>query len=242
MKNIKRFLIQVSITACLTLNSLQATPPLIIGIYGGSGSGKSTFTRLLCEFLDSAYISADRYYKHHPEKSFEELAASNFDEPNAVAFDELTEHIKLLKQNAQFIHVPLYNFTTHKREPLLEQIDSKPYIIVEGIMLGAVEELRDEIDLLIFIDCNDEVRRIRRIRRDTTERGRSIKSVESQWLETVLPMHYKHVEPYKEHAHLILSGHDNETFTTTQLLDPTCEAILLKLDDLYSLPPIADMV
>ena len=242
MKNIKRFLIQVSITACLTLSSLQATRPIIIGIYGGSGSGKSTFTRLLCDLLDSAYISADRYYKHHPEKSFEELAASNFDEPNAVAFDELTEHIRLLKQNAQFIHVPLYNFATHKREPLFEQIDSKPYIIVEGIMLGAIQELRDEIDLLIYIDCDDELRYTRRMERDTTERGRSTASVESQWHETVLPMHYEHVEPYKAHAHLIFSGHDNETFTTARILYDTWLTILSKIDDFNSRTPIADMV
>lgn len=177
----------------------------IIGIAGGTGSGKTTLAEKLIEtFPDNAVlVQQDAYYKDLPGVPLHERAKNNYDHPNAIDFDLLQEHILKLKQN-EAIESPVYNFATHSREKFTRTIQPAEIIIVEGILLFSVPEVRELCDLKIFVATDDDVRLLRRIQRDLSERARDFVSIRDQYLKTVKPMHDTFVEPSKRYADVII--------------------------------------
>lgn len=197
-----RFLMMLLLTFAAPL---MANTKLIVGIAGGTGSGKTTLAGKLIEtFSDRAIlINQDDYYKDLRGLTKEEHAKRNFDHPESIDFDLLKKHLLLLKEG-QSIEVPVYNFCTHSREPFTQTVNSAEIVIVEGILLFAVPEIRDLCDLKIFVETDDDVRLLRRIERDMQERSRDFKSVRDQYMMTVKPMHDAFVEPSKRHADVII--------------------------------------
>jgi uridine kinase len=188
--------------------------PLIIGITGGTGSGKSTVCRAIIENIPEeniAILEQDAYYKDQSHLTFEDRLKTNYDHP--LAFDNklLINHIKDLCENRD-VEKPIYDYELHTRkqnETVL--ISPKDIIIVEGIMILEDEELRDKLDIKIYVDTEDDIRILRRIQRDIKERGRSIDSVIEQYLTTVKPAHDQFIEPYKKYADIIMpEGGQNE--------------------------------
>ena len=186
--------------------------PLVIGVAGGSGSGKTTVVSRIVDSLgpdEVTVVEHDRYYRHHPELRLEERAGLNHDHPNALETDLLVRHVDALRSGAR-VEVPVYDFTLHAR---LERTDVKlprRAIIVEGILILADKALRELMDVKVFVDTDDDTRFIRRLQRDVRERGRTLESVVEQYLTTVKPMHLEFVEPSKRYADLIvpLGGHN----------------------------------
>ena len=178
---------------------------LVIGIAGGTGSGKTTLMRALTEKFGEniAVISHDNYYKAHDDMPMEDRAKLNYDEPAAFDTDMLVEQLRLLKQG-HTIHCPVYDFSVHNRTKETIEITPKKVIIVEGILIFADPALCREMDIKIFVDTDADVRLIRRIRRDVRKRGRSLDSVLEQYLTTVKPMHEQYVEPSKKNADLVV--------------------------------------
>jgi uridine kinase len=180
--------------------------PLIIGIAGGSGSGKTSVTNKILESLDEKrviVIPHDAYYRDL--STFDGLAPEqvNFDHPDSLQTDLLVEHITQLK-SGRGVAQPLYNFATHRRMKETKRLESREIIIVEGILIFVDRALRDLMDIKIFIDTDGDERLIRRIRRDLLERGRSVESVMNQYVSTVKPMHLQFVEPSKHWADIII--------------------------------------
>ncbi len=178
----------------------------VIGIAGGTGSGKSTLVKRLQEAFheaDVATLCHDYYYKAHPELSYEERTGLNYDHPQAFDTDMLVEHIRALKNNVP-IERPVYSFVEHNR--MAESVPVKPskVIIIDGILIFENKELRDLMDIKVFVDTDADVRLARRILRDVRERGRSMESVISQYTTTVKPMHEEFVEPSKRYADVII--------------------------------------
>ena len=182
----------------------------IVGIAGGSGSGKTTFAKALLEVLgdDAALISHDDYYKHTPGMSSEERIAYNFDIPDALDTDLLVEHLKLLK-SGQSAEVPVYDFSTQCRTGF-QIYDPKPVIIVEGILTLCDETLRDAMDLTIFIDVDADIRLARRLARDCSERAHSIDGAIKMYLNNARPAHEIYVEPYRTVADICLTDAFNK--------------------------------
>lgn len=178
---------------------------LVIGIAGGTGSGKTTLmNNLISQFADVVTIlSHDNYYKRHDELTYEQRCLLNYDEPDALETDLMARHLDQLRQG-QPIDCPVYDFTLHNRSDKTIRIVPKKVIIVEGILIFENKELRDLMDIRIFVDTDADVRLCRRIRRDVTKRGRTLESVLSQYLQTVKPMHEKYVEPSKKYADLVV--------------------------------------
>ena len=178
---------------------------LVIGIAGGTGSGKTTLMRALTEKFGEniAVISHDNYYKAHDDMPMEDRAKLNYDEPAAFDTDMLVEQLRLLKQG-RTIHCPVYDFSVHNRTKETIEIEPKKVIIVEGILIFADPALCREMDIKIFVDTDADVRLARRIRRDVRKRGRSLDSVLEQYLTTVKPMHEQYVEPSKKNADLVV--------------------------------------
>lgn len=180
--------------------------PLIIGIAGGTGSGKTSVTNKILERLDSsrvAVIQHDSYYKDlstHGGKSASEI---NFDHPDSLETDLLIRNLKQLKAR-HAIEEPMYNFTTHRRLDAQRQVEPRDIIIIDGILIFVDSRLRELMDIKIFVDTDADERLIRRIRRDIMERGRSIESVMEQYMRTVKPMHLEFVEPSKHWADIII--------------------------------------
>jgi len=179
----------------------------IIGIAGGSSSGKTTVASKLYEeskvFGSVAIIRLDDYYRSHDNMTLDERAAINYDHPNAYEFDLLISHIKQLKEGKS-IEKPIYDFVIHNRKKETEQIEPCDVLIVEGILAFVNQELRDLFDIKLFVHTPDDIRFIRRLKRDTEKRGRTVQSVVSQYLTTVRPMHIEFVEPSKSYADLII--------------------------------------
>ena len=178
----------------------------VLGIAGGTGSGKSTLVKRLQEAFheaDVATLCHDYYYKAHPELSYEERTSLNYDHPQAFDTDMLVEHIRALKNNVP-IERPVYSFVEHNR--MAESVPVKPskVIIIDGILIFENKELRDLMDIKVFVDTDADVRLARRILRDVRERGRSMESVISQYTSTVKPMHEEFVEPSKRYADVII--------------------------------------
>ncbi len=179
--------------------------PLIIGIAGGTGSGKTTLTHSLKDrFQDQVQvIYHDNYYKRNDHLTYQERTQLNYDAPQAFDSDLLLEHLKLLLAG-QSVQGPVYDFTQHNRSDQIQLIEPRPIIILEGILIFVEPAIRDLCDIKIFVDTDADVRILRRLRRDVIERGRTIESVEEQYLTTVKPMHELHVEPSKKHADMII--------------------------------------
>ena len=186
--------------------------PKIVGIGGGTGSGKTTLARKIREGLGEAstLIQFDWYYRDLSFLPLKEREEVNFDHPASLESELLVEHLKALK-NGQPIDVPLYDFKTHSR--LTDEtvhIDPLPVIVVEGILLFCFEPLREMLDIKIFVDTDADIRVFRRIRRDMRERGRDFNSIRRQYYKTVRPMHLEFVEPSKRYADVIIpEGGDN---------------------------------
>lgn len=178
---------------------------LVIGIAGGTGSGKTTLMKnLIAEFSDNVTVlSHDNYYKRHDELTYEERCQLNYDEPAALETDLMAYHLDLLRQG-QAIDCPVYDFTVHNRSDKTVRIVPKNVIIVEGILIFENEALRDLMDIRIFVDTDADVRLCRRIKRDVNKRGRSLESVLTQYQQTVKPMHERYVEPSKKFAHMVV--------------------------------------
>ena len=178
---------------------------LVIGIAGGSGSGKTTLMKRLVEQFgdDVTVVSHDNYYHRHDELTYEERSQINYDEPAALETDLMAYHLDCLRQG-QAIDCPVYDYAAHNRSNETIRINPERVILVEGIMIFASEELRNLMDIRIFVDTDADIRLCRRIKRDVTKRGRSLESVINQYKTTVKPMHEKHVEPSKKYADLVV--------------------------------------
>jgi uridine kinase len=180
--------------------------PFLIGIAGGTGSGKTTVARKIAEMLppgEAAVVEHDWYYRDNAHLSFEERARLNYDEPAALENDLLVAHLRALR-DGQPVECPQYDFSRHVRLPESRRVEPRRIVVVEGILLFAVPEVRDVFDLRLFVDTDDDIRLMRRIKRDLLYRGRDIESIQSQYYETVRPMHRLHVAPSKRFAHLII--------------------------------------
>ena len=178
----------------------------VIGVAGGTGSGKSTLVKRLQEAFrsdDVATICHDFYYKAHPELTYEERTQLNYDHPQAFDTDMLVEHIKALKNN-QSIERPVYSFVEHNRTEERVAVKPSKVIIIDGILIFENKELRELMDIKVFVDTDADVRLARRILRDVRERGRSMESVINQYTNTVKPMHEEFVEPSKKYADVII--------------------------------------
>lgn len=181
--------------------------PVTIAVAGGTGSGKTTVSNALLERVghqNIAYLPHDAYYKELPPGlSEEERAKVNFDHPDALDTPLLIEHIQQL-QNWQTVYIPIYDFTRDRRTENTETVHPQPIILVEGILIFAEPELRKLFDVKIFVDTDADLRFIRRLQRDITERGRTAESVIYRYLQTVRPMHLEFVEPSKRYADVII--------------------------------------
>ncbi len=178
---------------------------LVIGIAGGSGSGKTTLLKNLVEtFGDAvAVLSHDNYYKRHDELSYAERCKLNYDEPEAFDTSLMVYQLDCLR-HGEAIECPVYDYTIHNRSNQTIHIEPRPVIIVEGIMIFENPELRELMDIRIFVDTDADIRICRRIRRDVNKRGRTLESVIEQYQTTVKPMHEKYVEPSKKYASLVV--------------------------------------
>lgn len=184
---------------------------MAIGIAGGTGSGKTTITRLLSERFgkDVSVIYYDNYYKAHDDLTYDERAKINYDCPDAFDTELFLEDVAKLKRGEDVL-CPVYDYTVHNRSNQTLLIKSAPVILLEGILLLSDERIRNLLDIKIFVDTDADVRILRRIMRDVMERKRSLESVVEQYLTTVKPMHEMYVEPSKRYANIIIpeGGHN----------------------------------
>ena len=185
--------------------------PLVIGVAGGSGSGKTTVVRTIAESLGperATVLEHDRYYRDRPDLSLEERAALNYDHPDSLETDLLVAHLRALRAG-EAVEVPTYDFARYARTAF-ETVPPRRAIVVEGILIFADAELRRLMDVKVFVDTDDDTRFIRRLQRDIGERGRTVQSVIEQYLGTVKPMHLEFVEPSKRYADIIVpqGGHN----------------------------------
>ena len=178
---------------------------IVIGIAGGTGSGKTTITREIVKRLGEnvTVLTHDSYYKERHDLTYEERTQLNYDHPNAFDNDMMAEALAKLK-GGEPVEVPIYDYTIHDRTENTMTLHPTPVILVEGILIYHSEELRNLMDIKIFVDTDADVRILRRIIRDIQERGRSLDSVVSQYLNTVKPMHEAFVEPSKKYADIII--------------------------------------
>jgi len=187
--------------------------PLIIGIAGGSGSGKSTVAKNVAENLGSlsvAFIDMDAYYRNFTDLSLDERRRLNWDHPDAFDFDLLTSHLEQLAEREQ-VDKPVYDFVTHLRSDETAAVAPSDVIVIDGILLFVDERVRDLCDVKVFVDADADIRLIRRIQRDLTTRGRPLNEIIDQYLSTVQPMHLQFVEPSKRYADIIVprGGHNS---------------------------------
>ena len=178
---------------------------IVIGIAGGTGSGKSTMIqKIKDEFHDNITIlSHDFYYKRHDQLTYEERTKLNYDHPDAIETELMIEHVRQLRQ-WKTVERPVYDFTIHNRVDETVMVHPAKVVVVEGILIFENKELRDLCDIKVFIDTDADVRILRRILRDVSERGRTLDSVITQYLTTVKPMHEQFVEPSKKYADIIV--------------------------------------
>jgi uridine kinase len=187
--------------------------PLIIGIAGGSGSGKSTVAKNVADNLGSlsvAFIDMDAYYRNFTNLLLDERRHLNWDHPDAFDFDLLTDHLATLS-NRETIQKPVYDFVTHLRSDETIDVEPSDVIVIDGILLFVDERVRDLCDVKVFVDADADIRLIRRIQRDLSTRGRPLGEIIDQYLSTVQPMHLQFVEPSKRYADIIVprGGHNS---------------------------------
>lgn len=187
--------------------------PFVIGICGGTGSGKTTITNRLCHALSAIgvlVLQQDHYYRDLQNLTFEERSRQNFDHPNAIDTALLVEHLRRLREGHS-VDRPVYDFTQHRRLPETVHLEPRPAILIEGILIFENEALRNLMDLKVFVDTDADLRLIRRIVRDVRDRERTLESVVEQYQKTVRPMHLEFVEPSKRYADVIIpeGGHND---------------------------------
>ncbi|MDP3984487.1 MAG: uridine kinase [Acidimicrobiia bacterium] len=186
------------------VNGFIGRTPLLIGISGGSGSGKTTIAQAVVTALSGVtIIQHDSYYRHQPNVSFEERTRVNYDHPDSLETELLIRHLQSLKAG-EAIDRPTYDFTVHLRAPQTQTVQPAPVLLVDGILVLADANLRNLLDLKIYVDTDPDIRLARRLRRDIDERGRTLTSVLDQYFATVRPMHLEFVEPSKRYADLII--------------------------------------
>lgn len=179
---------------------------MIIGICGGTGSGKTTIARKIVETVGArkvVLIEQDSYYRNLADMPLDERHQANFDHPDAIDSDLLVNHIKRLKAGDP-VEMPIYDMVTHTRREETETIKPKPVVIVEGILIFAETRLLDLLDFRVYVDTPDDIRLMRRMKRDITERGRTFERTLEQYERTIRPMHFEFVEPSKRHADIII--------------------------------------
>ena len=200
--------------------------PVIIGIAGGTASGKTTVAKRIYEnalaYGKVTMIRLDDYYRRLDHLSLEERQKVNYDHPTSYDVELLVEHLRML-QNGMSINKPTYDFVMHNRSDVTEVVESSTVIILEGIMTFAIPEINEMCDIKIYVDTADDIRFIRRLKRDIRDRGRSVESVIDQYLTTVRPMHLLFVEPSKKYANIIIpeGGHNQAAIdlVSTKIID-----------------------
>ena len=197
----------------LNLNMLEGNlmDCIMIGIAGGTGSGKSTFTNRLKEYFgdDVTVIYHDNYYRQRDDMTYEERTKVNYDHPSALETELLVEHLKKLKEG-ESIECPIYDFTQHNRSNKSYTIHPSKVFLIEGILIFSDEQLRDLFDIKVFVEADADERILRRVVRDVQERGRDINNIMEQYLTTVKPMHALYVEPTKTTADIIINSGMND--------------------------------
>jgi uridine kinase len=179
---------------------------MIIGICGGTGSGKTTIARAIVEAVGAqnvVLVEQDSYYRNLSDMPLDERRQANFDHPDSIDSDMLVNHLIRLKQGLK-MEMPLYDFKTHTRSERIEIIEPKPVVLVEGILIFAEPRVLDLLDVRVYVDTPDDIRLMRRLKRDFTERGRSYERTLDQYARTIRPMHFEFVEPSKRHADIII--------------------------------------
>ena len=179
---------------------------MFIGICGGTGSGKTTIARAIVDAVGAervVLVEQDSYYRNLADMPLDERHQANFDHPDSIDSDMLVNHLLRLKQG-RTVEMPLYDFVTHTRSDRIEIIYPKPVVIVEGILIFAEPRVLDLLDVRIFVDTPDDIRLMRRLRRDVHERGRTFERTLEQYEKTIRPMHFEFVEPSKRHADIII--------------------------------------
>jgi uridine kinase len=202
------------------VTTTDVTGPLVIGIAGGTGSGKTTVAHKLAAAIPDGrcvVIEHDAYYRDQGHLPPAERAAINFDHPSALDSGLLAEHLVALRAGRS-IDQPLYDFVTHTRREETRRVDPAPVIVVEGILVFVEQLVRDLLDVKVFVDTDADIRLMRRIRRDLEQRGRSFASVRDQYYATVRPMHIEYVEPSKRWADLIIPEGGNNRIAVDVLL------------------------
>lgn len=186
--------------------------PLLIGVAGGTGAGKTTISRAILDHVGAAriaYIQHDSYYRDLSHLPMEERRRHNFDHPDALEDSLLLDHLRRLVAG-EAVLVPVYDFTHYVRLPETRRVEPQPVILLEGILIFVNRELREMMDIRIYVDTDADIRLIRRLKRDIGERGRSLQSVIDQYTQTVRPMHLEFVEPSKRYADVIVpTGGEN---------------------------------
>jgi len=201
---------------------------MIIGICGGTGSGKTTIARAIVDAVGRAnvvLVEQDSYYRNLADMPLDERHQANFDHPDSIDSDMMVNHLVRLKQGLS-VEMPLYDFVTHTRSDEIEIINPKAVVIVEGILIFAESRVLDLLDIRVFVDTPDDVRLMRRLRRDITERGRTFERTLEQYERTIRPMHFEFVEPSKRHADIIIPEGSN-TGVTVEFL---CSMVREKLN------------
>lgn len=187
--------------------------PLIIGVAGGSGSGKTTVVRHIIDTIgeeDILLIQHDSYYRDLKHLSFEERTQQNFDHPSSLETELMIRHIKALKEGYQ-VEIPIYDFTKHIRKDETRLADPKKIILLDGILIFTEKELRELMNIKLYVDTDDDIRLLRRIQRDIVERNRQLENVLNQYEKHVRPMHLEFVEPTKRYADIIIPrGGENQ--------------------------------
>lgn len=187
--------------------------PLIIGVAGGSGSGKTTVVRHIIDTIgeeDILVLQHDSYYRDLKHLPFEQRIKQNFDHPSSLETELMIRHIKALKEGYQ-VEVPIYDFTKHIRKDQTKLVEPKKVILLDGILIFTEKELRKQMDIKLYVDTDDDIRLLRRIQRDIVERDRKLENVLSQYQKFVRPMHLEFVEPTKRYADIIIPhGGENQ--------------------------------
>ena len=199
---------------------IAAMNSFVIGVAGGSGSGKTTVVRRIVDSLGLEHVTLlqhDRYYRDRNDLRLEERAALNYDHPNSLETDLLVRHVQQLR-GGKPVDVPQYDFTRHARLSETETFQPRRALIVEGILVFTDAALRDLMDIKVFVDTDSDTRFIRRLQRDVAERGRTMESVIDQYLSTVRPMHLEFVEPSKRYADIIIPQGGHNTVAIDMLL------------------------
>lgn len=191
----------------------SAGRPLVLGVAGGSGAGKSTVVRRVIERMPGVPVRLlhhDSYYRDFPDLTLEERALINYDHPDSLETPLLVEHLRTLIRG-EAVEVPKYDFSCHRRQDTTRRVEPAPVIIVDGILVLAEPELRQLMDIRVYVETDADMRFIRRLLRDTNERDRTVQSVVEQYRGSVRPMHLEFVEPSRRHAHVIVPfGGENE--------------------------------